>query len=282
MMKRKLFWAILIAMMTIPVVMLSSCGGDDENDNGNSDGYYDGGYDDGGYGGGGYDDGGYGGGGYDDGGYGGGGYDDGGYGGGGGNTTTKPNAPTNLTATKGGPAMYPYVGISWSSVSNATSYRVYRSGSASGSYSQIGTPTYASYTDNNPLTGNNYYKVKAVNSTGESDYSSYVLCNNAPTTYSPCPPTVTVTKSGISAKVTWSFSTASGCGTPTSIKIEHWSYNSATGNRSTAKTIATSTQSSGSITASEYTSGQSVTNYYKVTGTNDKGSDYSTETISGW
>ena len=147
-------------------------------------------------------------------------------GGGGGGGTTIPNAPSNVTATNVGSSSSPQVLISWSSVSNATYYKVYRSSSANGGYSQIGSSTSnTSIYDNNPMSGLNYYKVKAGNNAGESPFSSYTSYNNnnggggnGTTTYSPCPPTVNVSGSS-SQSVSWTISTSSGCGNPTSYEV---------------------------------------------------------------
>lgn len=143
-------------------------------------------------------------------------------GGDGGDETTVPDAPTGVTATNVGTTALPQVKISWNSVSNATSYKVYRSSSASGTYSQLGSSTSSTYAyDDNPMSGYNYYKVKAVNSAGESSYSSYAYFNytsGGGTSYSPCPPTVNVSGT-TSQTVTWTSSTSSGCGTPTSYEV---------------------------------------------------------------
>ena len=148
------------------------------------------------------------------------------YNGGGGGGTSAPSAPTNVSASNVGSASSPQVLISWSSVSDATSYKVYRSSTASGSYSQIGSETSStSVYDYSPMSGYNYYKVKAVNSAGESPFSSYAYFNNnggggGSGTSSPCPPTVSV--SGTSSQtVSWTVSTSSGCGTPTSYEVYH-------------------------------------------------------------
>jgi hypothetical protein len=83
------------------------------------------------------------------------------------------SAPANVSATKSGNSIL----VTWSAVSDATSYKVYRSSTASGTYTQVGSPTAASYTDNSPLSGDNYYKVTAVKDSEESAQSSYALCN---------------------------------------------------------------------------------------------------------
>jgi len=92
--------------------------------------------------------------------------------GGGGGAAALP-APTGVTASQSGNSVV----VSWNSVSGATSYKIFRSSSTSGVYTQLGSPSSTSYTDNSPLTGYNYYKVSAVNSTGEGNQSSYVSCN---------------------------------------------------------------------------------------------------------
>ena len=82
----------------------------------------------------------------------------------------KPNPPTGVTASQSGTSIV----VSWNSVSNATSYKVYRSSSSYGTYYQVGSSTSSTQlSDNDPFNGDNYYKVKAVNSAGESDYSDY-------------------------------------------------------------------------------------------------------------
>lgn len=136
----------------------------------------------------------------------------------GGGSATIPNAPTNVSATNVGNDYLPNIQISWSAVSNATSYLVYRSSTAYGTYTQIGSSTLNTYMyDSNPLSGNNYYKVKAANSAGTSSYSSYAYYNND-VEYKPCPPTVNVSGT-TSQTVTWSNSTGSTCGTPTSYEV---------------------------------------------------------------
>ena len=86
--------------------------------------------------------------------------------------TPKPSAPVvkiGHSATSGKPI------LTWNAVSGATSYKVYRATSQNGTYSLLGTVTATSYTNTGAKAGvTYYYKVKAVNSTGESAYSNVV------------------------------------------------------------------------------------------------------------
>lgn len=144
-------------------------------------------------------------------------------GGGGGGGTSAPNAPTGINAYFSGSTAIPEITISWNSVSNATSYKIYRSSSAYGSYSYLlstsGTYTY----DFNPLNGTNYYKVKAVNDYGESSFSDYVSCDYNANGYAPCPPHYTShTATSTTITLRWSNPTTSGCGSPTTAKLRVW------------------------------------------------------------
>ena len=185
--------------------------------------------------------------------------------GGGGSAAT--NAPTGVTVSNDGNNYLPSIRISWSSVSNATSYKVYRSSSASGSYSQIGSPTSNTYMyDDNPMSGNNYYKVKAVNSRGESPYSSYAVYSNNPE-FSPCPPTVRVSGT-TSQTVSWTNPTSTGCGKPTSYEV--YKRNPNTGSYDLKKTT---TSTSYSPSSSDIHPGK---NMYAVKAINNSGSDTGT------
>jgi uncharacterized repeat protein (TIGR02543 family) len=103
---------------------------------------------------------------------------------------TKPSTPIGVTATAQSSSS---IEISWTSVSGASGYHVYRATSSSSSYSQIASPTTASYT-NMGLSASTtyYYKVSAYNSVGESTQSSYTSA----TTSSSAPTTYTVTFNG--------------------------------------------------------------------------------------
>jgi uncharacterized repeat protein (TIGR02543 family) len=86
------------------------------------------------------------------------------------NNNPSLSAPTGLSASVSGSS----INLSWSSVSNAAYYKVYRSSSSSGPYSERNTTTYTTYTDSSLSAGTYYYKVSAVSSSGtESTQSSY-------------------------------------------------------------------------------------------------------------
>lgn len=91
---------------------------------------------------------------------------------------SSPSTPTGL-AVSGSAATS--LTISWSSVSGATSYDLYRSTSASGSYSSVETGSATSYSDTS-LSANTtyYYEVSASNSSGSSSKSGDVSGTTLP------------------------------------------------------------------------------------------------------
>lgn len=183
--------------------------------------------------------------------------------GGGGDTSTKPNAPTELTATVSGSVAVPSVDLSWNGVSDADYYYVYRSASASGSYEKINKSYTTSSYDNSPKNGKNYYRVTAVNSAGkESDKSDYAYVTIDKNAVSPCPPSVSC--SGTSTiTVSWSAASSSGCGKPTSYTVRRKNW--LTGQAETLKEGTTST----SYKDSQPYPGK---NLYGVIATNEYGS----------
>ena len=86
---------------------------------------------------------------------------------------SKLSAPINVTANVTGTSVV----ITWSRVSEATSYEVFYSNGPSSSRSLLGTSTSTTITDKTPYKGPNYYWVKAKNSSSTSEYSSYAHCN---------------------------------------------------------------------------------------------------------
>jgi fibronectin type 3 domain-containing protein len=81
-------------------------------------------------------------------------------------------APTGLVTTG---ATVSSISLSWNASSGAAGYRVYRSSSLTGTYTQVETTSGTTYT-NTGLTATTtyYYKVSAYNSAGESAQSGYV------------------------------------------------------------------------------------------------------------
>ena len=117
--------------------------------------------------------------------------------------TPKPSAPVvkiGNSATSGKPM------LTWNAVSGATSYKVYRATSQNGTYSLLGSVTVTSYTNTGAKDGvTYYYKVKAVNSAGESAYSNIVSGQNKTVTPKPAAPVVKIGHSATSGKpmLTW-------------------------------------------------------------------------------
>jgi fibronectin type 3 domain-containing protein len=82
-----------------------------------------------------------------------------------------PSAPTGVSASAVSSSS---IEVTWQSVTNTSYYRVYRATSASGSYESMGETYDTKYTDTNVSAGTTYYyKIIAVNGTGQSSYSSY-------------------------------------------------------------------------------------------------------------
>lgn len=90
----------------------------------------------------------------------------------GGSGGSAPSVPTGVSAMVSGSS----IKVSWNSVSNATSYTVYYSTDGYSYNYTIGTTSNTYIYDNVPYE-NNYYKVKAINSYGESSLSSSVYCH---------------------------------------------------------------------------------------------------------
>ena len=111
-----------------------------------------------------------------------------------------PAAPTvTMTYSDGGKPK-----LTWSAVSGAASYRVYRSESRGTGYSLLGTTTSTSYVNTGAAAGKTYYyRVKAVNSDGTSAYSNIV--SGRAKAAIPAAPRVTIGNSSASGKpqLTW-------------------------------------------------------------------------------
>jgi len=85
---------------------------------------------------------------------------------------TAPQTPTGLAVSFS--ANNNSINLSWTPVTDAASYRIYRSNTVNGIYEQVNASTViaTSYTDAGLSAGtDNYYKVSAINTNGESDKS---------------------------------------------------------------------------------------------------------------
>jgi len=96
-----------------------------------------------------------------------------------------PQIPVSISAVSATPV--PTVIVSWNYISDTSGYRVYRSSTETGIYTQIGsniTNNYTiSYTDTTVSAGNTYwYKVAAYNSIGEAEKSGAKQSDTVPNT----------------------------------------------------------------------------------------------------
>jgi fibronectin type 3 domain-containing protein len=167
------------------------------------------------------------------------------------------NSPTSTTLT-----------VSWNSSSGATGYLLYRSSSASGTYSQIYSGNVTSYMDGSgtvltPYT-TYYYEVMAINGTASSALSSYVSGTTTPAT-----PTGLAVSSPTSTTLTLSWNTSAG----------------ATGYQLYRSTSASGTYSdvySGTATSDQDGSlNTGATYYYEVVATNGSLSSAPSSVVSG-
>ena len=181
--------------------------------------------------------------------------------------TPKPAAPVvkiGNSATSGKPM------LTWNAVSGATSYKVYRATSQNGTYSLLGSVTVTSYTNTGAKDGvTYYYKVTAVNDSGESAYSNIVSGQNKAVTPKPAAPVVKIGNSATSGKPMLTWNAVSGA---TSYKVYR-----ATSQNGTYSLL-------GSVTVTSYTNTgakDGVTYYYKVTAVNDSGESAYSNIVSG-
>jgi uncharacterized repeat protein (TIGR02543 family) len=148
------------------------------------------------------------------------------------------------------------ISLSWSAVSGATGYNVYRSNTSTDTYTQVGSPTSNTYTDTGLDTGRSYsYKVSARSDAGEGVGSTAVSTYTLPAAPS---------------------NLAVGTVTTTSIPLSWWSVSSVTGYRVYRSESSTGTYTLiASPTSSSYTdstgTAANTTYYYKVSAYNSGG-----------
>ena len=181
--------------------------------------------------------------------------------------TPKPAAPVvkiGNSATSGKPV------LTWNAVSGATSYKVYRAASQNGTYSLLGTVTVTNYTNTGAKAGTTYwYKVKAVNSAGESPYSNIVSGQSKAVTPKLSAPVVKIGNSSTSGKPMLTWNAVSGA---TSYKV----YRAASQNGTYSLL--------GTVTATSYTNTGAkagTTYYYKVKAVNSAGESAYSNIVSG-
>ena len=167
------------------------------------------------------------------------------------------------SATSGKPV------LTWNAVPGATSYKVYRAASKSGTYSLLGTVTTTSYTNTGAKEGTTYYyKVKAANGAGESAYSN-VVSGKVVVTPKPAAPVVKIGNSSTSGKPVLTWNAVSGA---TSYKVYR-----ATSQNGTYSLL-------GTVTATSYTNTGAkagTTYYYRVKACNDAGLSPYSNIVSG-
>ena len=158
--------------------------------------------------------------------------------------------------------------LTWSAVSGAASYRVYRSESRGTGYSLLGTTTSTSYVNTGAAVGKTYYyKVRALNVDGAAGaYSSTV--SGAAKAVAPAAPTVTMTYSDSGKpKLTWS--AVSGAASYRVYRSE----SRGTGYSLLGTTTSTSYVNTGAAVGKTY--------YYRVKAVNSAGTSAYSNIVSG-
>ena len=175
-----------------------------------------------------------------------------------------PVVKAGNSATSGKPM------LTWDAVDGATSYRVYRATSQNGTYSLLGSVTTTTYVNTGAKDGvTYYYKVTAVNDSGESAFSNTVSGQNKAVTSKPAAPVVKIGNSATSGKPMLTWNAVSGA---TSYKVYR-----ATSQNGTYSLL-------GSVTTTSYTNTGAkagTTYYYKVKAVSSAGESAYSNIVSG-
>lgn len=179
-----------------------------------------------------------------------------------------PSAPTGVSASDA--TSCDSVSVSWTAVSNADGYTIFRgTSSSSASATQIGSDSASPFNDVTATPGTTYYYwVKASNQCGTSGFSA---SNTGSRKKAPATPTGVAASDGLSGFVRVSWSTVSGA---SSYRI----YRSLTNNSADAELIANDSASPFNDT----TAIPFLTYHYWVRATNDCGTSGFSSSNSGW
>lgn len=110
-------------------------------------------------------------------------------------STTVKITPKKVTNVKAVPVTTSSAKITWSSGTNVTGYIVYRSSTANGTYTKVGTTLSTTYTDKGLTKGKTYYyKVRAYVTSGSASYQSAMSAAASVKATSPAPATIKGTK----------------------------------------------------------------------------------------
>ena len=182
-------------------------------------------------------------------------------------SVTAPTAPTNLVGTPSDSA----VSLTWTGVSGATSYSIYRGTTAGGeSPTAVGSTTAPTVTFNNTALTNGtkyYFTVKAFNSAGSSPASNEASATPVATVTAPSAPTLSGSAGNGSITLNWTASTGTA---PISYAVYQGTTSGGEGATPVASGISTTT-----YTNTGYTNG--TTYFFKVVATNSAGSATSNE-----
>lgn len=179
---------------------------------------------------------------------------------------TYPGAPTGLSATA---ASSSQIDLSWSAPSGgATSYKIERSPTGTGSWTEIATGITATSYSSTGLSASTtyYYRVRATNATGDSGYSGNANATTSSGATVPAQVTGLSASAASSSAIDLSWSAASGA---TSYKVER-SPDGSTGWTQIASGVVSTSYGDTGLTAS-------TIYYYRVRATNAQGDgSYST------